>query len=107
MKRRPAFADRTPGALLFVVAALPAVAIHVVSLQHGAITSLRHEAEMVVLGVSESAASQLSSTIVRTLSGPVEALSKVTPSALTSCYRDSAEGPRSREPSGSQEGHSC
>jgi hypothetical protein len=57
MKRLPAFSDRMPEPVLFVVAALLAAAILVVYLQHRAITSLRHEAEMVVLGVSESAAS--------------------------------------------------
>jgi signal transduction histidine kinase len=77
MKRLPAFAHRMPEPVLFVVAALLAAAILVVYLQHRAITSLRHEAEMVVLGVSESAASQLATTIARTLSGPVEALSTV------------------------------
>ena len=59
MKRLPAFADRKPEPVLFVVAALLAAAILVVYLQHRAITSFRHEAEMVVRGVSESAASQL------------------------------------------------
>jgi len=77
MKRFPAFPDRKPEPVLFVVAALLAAAILVVYLQHRAIASLRHEAEMVVRGVSESAASQLATTIVRTLSGPVEALSTV------------------------------
>jgi signal transduction histidine kinase len=77
MKRLPAFADRKPEPVLFVVAALLAAAILVVYLQHRAITSLRHEAEMVVRGVSESAASQLAATIQRTLSGPVEALGSV------------------------------
>src|SRR5262245_31849989 len=77
MKRLPAFAHRMPEPVLFVVAALLAAAILVVYLQHRAITSLRREAEMVVLGVSESAAAQLATTIARTLSGPVEALSTV------------------------------
>jgi signal transduction histidine kinase len=77
MMRFPAFANRKPEPVLFVVAALLAAAILVVYLQHRAITSLRHEAEMVVRGVSESAASQLASTIARTLSGPVEALGTV------------------------------
>ena len=77
MTRLPAFANRKPEPVLFVVAALLAAAILVVYLQHRAITSLRHEAEMVVRGASESAASQLATTIARTLSGPVEALSTV------------------------------
>src|SRR6185503_16058478 len=77
MTRLPAFADRRPEPVLVVVAALLAAAILVVYLQHRAITSLRHEAEMVVRGVSESAASQLAATIQRTLSGPVEALGSV------------------------------
>ena len=77
MKRLPAFADRKPEPVLFVVAALLAAAILVVYLQHRAITSLRHEAEMVVRGASESAASLLATTIARTLGGPVEALSTV------------------------------
>lgn len=76
MKRLPAF-DRRPEPVLFVVAALLAAAILVVYLQHRAITSLRHEADMVVLGVSQSAASQLATTIARTLSGPVEVLNTV------------------------------
>src|SRR4249919_2019657 len=77
MKRFPAFADRKPEPVLFVVAALLAAAILVGYLQHRAIASLRHEAEMVVRGVSESAASQLATTIGHTLGGPVEALSTV------------------------------
>src|SRR3954468_1212518 len=77
MKRLPAFVDRKPEPVLFIVAALLAAAILVVYLQHRAITSLRHEAEMGVLGVSESAASQLATTIARTLSGPVEVLNTV------------------------------
>jgi signal transduction histidine kinase len=75
--RLPAFVDRKPEPVFFVVAALLAAAMLVVYLQHRAITSLRHEAEMVVRGASESAAAELASTIVRTLSGPVEALSTV------------------------------
>jgi signal transduction histidine kinase len=63
--------------VLFVIAALLAAAILVVYLQYRAITSLRHEAEMVVLGVSESTASQLATAIARTLSGPVEVLNTV------------------------------
>jgi len=77
MTRLPAFANRKPEPVLFVVAALLAAAVLVVYLQHRAIASFRHEAEMVVRGVSESAASQLATTIARTLSGPVEALSTV------------------------------
>ena len=69
MKRLPAFADRKPEPVLFVVAALLAAAILVVYLQHRAIASLRHEAEMVVRGASESAASLLATTIARTLGG--------------------------------------
>jgi signal transduction histidine kinase len=77
MTRLRTFVDRKPEPVLFVIAALLAAAILVVYLQYRAITSLRHEAEMVVLGVSESAASQLAATIARTLSGPVEVLSTV------------------------------
>jgi signal transduction histidine kinase len=77
MRRLPAFADRKPEPVLFVVAALLAAAILVAYLQHRAITSLRHEAEMVVRGASESAAAELATTIARTLSGPVEALGTV------------------------------
>src|SRR6185503_679516 len=83
MTRLPAFADRRPEPVLVVVAALLAAAILVVYLQHRAITSLRHEAELVVRGVSESAASQLAATIARTLSGPVEALSTVNQPSLS------------------------
>jgi hypothetical protein len=54
MKRLPAFAQRMPEPVLFVVAALLAAAILVVYLQHRAITPLRHEAEMVVLGADPS-----------------------------------------------------
>ncbi len=77
MKGLRALADRKPEPVLFVIAALLAAAILVVYLQHRAITSLRHEAEMVVLGVSESAASQLANSIARTLSGPVDVLNTV------------------------------
>jgi signal transduction histidine kinase len=77
MRRPRTFADRKPEPVLFVIAALVAAAILVVYLQYRAITSLRHEAEMVVLGVSNSAASALATTIARTLSGPVEVLNSV------------------------------
>src|SRR5262245_26177709 len=77
MRRPRTFADRRPEPVLFVIAALVAAAILVVYLQYRAITSLRHEAEVVVLGVSKSAASVLATTIARTLSGPVEVLNTV------------------------------
>lgn len=77
MNRLRTLADRKPEPVLFVIAALVAAAILVVYLQYRAITSLRHEAEMVVLGVSKSAASVLATTIARTLSGPVEVLNSV------------------------------
>lgn len=92
MKGLRALADRKPEPVLFVIAALLAAAILVVYLQHRAITSLRHEAEMVVLGVSESAASQLANSIARTLSGPVEVLNTVNQPELNAGRMDLVAG---------------
>jgi nitrogen-specific signal transduction histidine kinase len=92
MGRLRAFVDRKPEPVLFVIAALLAAAMLVVYLQYRAITSLRHEAEMVVLGVSESAASQLATTIGRTLSGPVEVLNSVNQPELDAGRMDLVAG---------------
>jgi len=77
MTRLRALAERRLEPVLVVIAALFAAAVLVMYLQYRASHSLRQEAEMIVLGVSESAATELSSTISRILSGPVEVLSTV------------------------------
>jgi signal transduction histidine kinase len=88
MARLRALADRKPEPVLFVIAALLAAAILVLYLQYRAIRSLRHEAEVIVLGVSESAASELASTVARTLSGAVEVLSSVNQPELSAGRMD-------------------
>jgi len=68
---------RRPEPVLFVIAALVSASILVVYLQLRAITSLRRQAEMVVQGVSESAAAAVAAEISRVLSGPVQVLNVV------------------------------
>jgi signal transduction histidine kinase len=69
--------NRRPEPVLVVIAALLSASILVVYLQHRAIASLRRQAEMVVQGVSDSAATAVAAEIRRVLSGPVEVLNVV------------------------------
>jgi hypothetical protein len=59
MTRLPAFADRKPEPVVFVVAALLAAAILVVYLQQRAITSLRHDIRAAPLILRSAAAADL------------------------------------------------